>query len=71
MADFIKLLINKTDTLDGRRGTATPFKTVQLDLLKKKDKSNVKGQKGAAIEELIDQHIQRRVYMKYNVMKVR
>ena len=31
MADFIKMLIFKMDTLDGRRGTATLFKKTQLE----------------------------------------
>ena len=31
MEDFIKMLIFKMDTLDGRRGTATLFKKTQLE----------------------------------------
>ena len=31
MADFIKMLIFKMDTLDGRRGTASFFKKAQLE----------------------------------------
>ena len=37
LADFIKLLISKTDTINGRRGTAIKLRKMQIDSMRKRN----------------------------------
>ena len=72
MSDFLKLLISKTETIDGSRGTAIPFRKLHL----KSQLKLVRGQKLSKdqkniLKEKVRVHMEQRVFSKYSIMRIR
>lgn len=73
MANFLKLLIMKTNTIDGNAGTASLLKAQKHEEISQKCKQQGinNSTKEALMKEEVDAVIHQTVYRKYRVMKVR
>lgn len=75
MQKFLKLLIHHLETVDGTRGSAIELKNIILKKTMKKlnreGKSKVDDFKIEKVRKQINHDLMMKVYMKYNIMKVR
>lgn len=57
LADFIKLLISKTDTINGRRGTAIKLRKMQVESMRKRNHKKLDTLQEALVSEQIETRI--------------